>query len=162
MNHELALQYFEIAAEVGDMNAKFTLANWYTSGEIEKRLGRKTSTTQKKQGYSYMKEAADAGNPVAAFNMGLFACAATNEFSTQNYEKAVQWYNRAISGGFSAACINLGTMYRIGHGIPRDIKQAREVYEIGARRGDQMCKDILEIMNDPNLYDKETGALRNE
>ena len=162
MNHELALQYLEIAAEVGDLNARFTLANWYTSGELERRLGRPTNSVLKKQGIAFMKEAADAGNPVAAFNMGLFSCAASNEFTTQNYEEAVQWYTRAIAGGFSAACINLGTMYRTGMGVQKDPKKAKELFELGASRGDQMCKDILEIMNDPDLYDEETGTLKGE
>ena len=109
VNNGLALQYYEIAAEVGDINAKFTLGNWYTSGEYEKRLGKKINPFLRRQGYAFIREAANAGNPVAAFNMGLFCCAETNEFTTQNYEEAVEWYSKAISGGFTHACVNLGS-----------------------------------------------------
>ena len=91
------------------MNAKFTLGNWYTNGEYEKRLGKNVNPALRRQGYTFMREAANAGNPVAAFNMGLFACAETNEFTTQNFEEAIEWYSKAISGGFTHACINLGS-----------------------------------------------------
>ena len=114
VNNELALQYYQIAAEVGDMNAKFTLGNWYTNGEYEKRLGKRITPVLRREGYAFIKEAAIAGNPVAAFNMGLFCCAETNEFTVQNYEEAVEWYSKAISGGFTHACVNLG-LHTLNH-----------------------------------------------
>ena len=53
-------------------------------------------------------------------------------------------------------------MYRTGLGIGKDIKKSMEIFEIGAQRGDQTCKDILDIMNNPELFDKETGNMKSD
>ena len=53
-------------------------------------------------------------------------------------------------------------MYRTGLGVKKDVKKSMEVFEIGAQRGDQTCKDILDIMNNPELFDTETGNMKGE
>ena len=58
--------------------------------------------------------------------------------------------------------ILIGTMYRIGLGVNKDVKKSMEVFEIGVQRGDQTCKDILDIMKNPELFDIETGNMKGQ
>lgn len=53
-------------------------------------------------------------------------------------------------------------MYRTGLGVDKDITKSMEVFEIGAQRGDQTCKDILDIMKNPELFDIETGNMKDQ
>lgn len=42
----------------------------------------------------------------------------------QDYEKAVEWYQKAANQGFSDAQYNLGLMFEEGEGVSRDYNMA--------------------------------------
>lgn len=49
--------------------------------------------------------------------------------------KAHMWYSRAAAQGDIDVCVNLGTMYQQGLGVPQDYMMARQIWEVAATRG---------------------------
>lgn len=54
---------------------------------------------------------------------------ATGEYIPQNYEKAFEWYKKAVDKDLPAAQILLGDMYFNNHGVGLDRKKACELYK---------------------------------
>ena len=60
---QIALRYYEAAAETGDPFSKFTLGTWlYT--------GRGTGAPDRARSFQLQLEAANEGHPIAMFNIG--------------------------------------------------------------------------------------------
>lgn len=61
----------------------------------------------------------------------------------QNYQKAIQLYQKACDGGDSEGCINLGVLYENGYGVKKDNAIAKEYYgkacDLGLQKG---CDEI--------------------
>lgn len=101
VNHENAVHYYEIAAQGGDIGAKLTLGNLYTSKKTEASSADSSVPSTKARGYELIKEAAMAGHPMAAYNMGHFAsagrlcCACSDRlFLTLTYRFVSPFYRR--------------------------------------------------------------------
>lgn len=52
----------------------------------------------------------------------------------QNYQQAVQWYQKAANQGHAKAQGNLGYMYKNGLGVAQNLKQARYWYTKAANQ----------------------------
>jgi uncharacterized protein len=74
VNYGIAVQCYEIAVKAGDVGAKTTLGNIFTDGKFEK-IGGSILPATRSRGYQLIEEAALAGHPLAAYNMGFFAAA---------------------------------------------------------------------------------------
>lgn len=48
-------------------------------------------------------------------------------------------YEHFIAAGSAGACCNLGTMYLCGEGVPKSVEAARELFHLGADRGDSQA-----------------------
>jgi serine/threonine protein kinase len=62
---------------------------------------------------------------------------------TQDYSKALNWYEKAADLGNGAAMFSLGWMYEKGEGVARDYQKAREWYQKGASAGNEMARAAL-------------------
>jgi hypothetical protein len=62
----------------------------------------------------------------------LAYCYETGYGVTQSYEKAIEWYNKAVEQGNARAINNLGVLYENGKGIEKNHKKAFELYSKAA------------------------------
>ena len=76
---------------------------------------------------------AEQGNPYAQNDLGVMY--EGGERVTQDYEKAVFWYQRAAEQGYDVAQSNLGNMYDRGDGVAQDYQKAAEWYQRAAEQG---------------------------
>ena len=72
------------------------------------------------------------------------------------YTTAFSSFRALAIEGDVAAQFNLGQMYRLGHGVPRDVVEAARWYHLGAAQGDAQSQYNLGVM-----YYNGQGVLRN-
>jgi len=61
----------------------------------------------------------------------------------QDYNKALEFYQRAIKLGSVTAYTNIGQIYEYGQGVEIDKKKAIYYYELGAMEGEAMARHFL-------------------
>ena len=77
----------------------------------------------------------------------------------QDYNKAIEWYEKAAVNGNAAAQVSLGYMYDKGLGVAQDYDKAIEWYAKAAANGNTVAEASLIYMYDKNsgtkqIYDK--------
>jgi FOG: TPR repeat, SEL1 subfamily len=81
-----------------------------------------------------LQERAQAGDPVAQFNMGVKYAEGIEV--QQDYLEAAKWYGAAADQGDAPAQFNLGLMFYQGTGLRRDLHYAYELFSLAAGQGD--------------------------
>ena len=61
---------------------------------------------------------------------------ATGRGCEQSYERAAEWYEKAVRQGDAGAMMNLGILYAKGHGVPQSYERAIELWKQSAAHGD--------------------------
>jgi localization factor PodJL len=91
-----------------------------------------------------LREAADRGDPLAAFEMG------TRHLEGRGVpvsaQEAARWYQRAADAGIVPAQYRLGSLYEKGTGVLRDFERARRLYERAAEAGNGKAMHNLAVM----------------
>ena len=82
---------------------------------------------------SLFREAADAGQPAAAYNLGRIYDQGLGV--PRNPTMALIWFRKAAEAGNPGAQYHLGLMYQKGQGAPRDEARAAAWYEKAASQG---------------------------
>ena len=59
----------------------------------------------------------------------------TGEGAPQDFQQAVNWFNKAAEAGDSYAMYRLGRIYAAGSGVPKDYREAARWYEKSAAAG---------------------------
>lgn len=107
-------------------------------GMLMGRLGDDTAE------FSYYQKAADSGNTLAAYNLGV---AYRDGLGTQpNVDKALQWFEKAAADGDDTAAFNIGAIYDEGQLIDADDQTAIAWYDLAAQRGNTDAMINLGIM----------------
>lgn len=85
------------------------------------------------QAFLYLKRAADAGEPMALYNLGhkYFH----GKGLPQDYKKAISYYERAAEKGYEVAMSDLGVIYYRGTGVQPDAIKALGYFQNAASRG---------------------------
>ncbi|HWE93077.1 MAG TPA: hypothetical protein VG269_03820 [Tepidisphaeraceae bacterium] len=79
------------------------------------------------------KLAAESGNPVAMYNLGVLY---DHGIAVQrNSHEAISWYQKSAASGNSNAMLNIGILYVEGAGVPQDYKRGIEWYRQAAAAG---------------------------
>lgn len=104
--------------------------------------------------YATNIDGARRGDKVAQYNIGYFYASGTGGVS-QDYKKAVQWYQKAVDQGYSFAQLNLGNLYHKGLGVPKDCIKAAELFRKAANQGEAKAQYALGL-----LYHKGEGVPR--
>jgi TPR repeat protein len=134
---QMAIKYYEGAVEVGDPVAKFTLGTWIAAG----RGGLKQDY---KKAFDLQCEAAQAGHAGAMYNTACFLMTGKG-CDGVDYKLAAEWFQLAADkGNIPEACINLGHMYRHGHGVEKDLIKARNLYA----RHSMVHQDSKQMLHD--------------
>lgn len=105
----------------------------------------------------WCKENANKGNPIAQFGMGLrndselsfeeyWMLEAVDISSSENFEKAAEWYLKAAENGLDAAQWRLGELYARGLGVEQNIDKAIELRSKAAEQGYIMFQFMMGIM----------------
>lgn len=74
----------------------------------------------------------------------------------QSFENAFFWYSRSAEQNNPTALFNLGTVYKEGRGVPKDLVKAKECFKKSADLGD---KDALDKYNELNAISDETKTI---
>ena len=105
----------------------------------------------------WCEENANKGNAVAQFGMGLrndselsyeeyWMLESTDISSSENFEKAAEWYQKAAENGLDAAQWRLGELYARGLGVEQNINKAIELRSKAAEQGNVMFQFMMGIM----------------
>ena len=98
---------------------------------------------------------ADAGDPEAAFRLGLLSD--LGKGVPEDAEAAFRWFLRAADAGYAAAEFNVAVMKDSGRGTPHDMAGAAEWYARAAARGNHRAQYNLAL-----LYSDGDGVPRNQ
>jgi TPR repeat protein len=79
------------------------------------------------------------------------------ELATQNVPQALKILTDDAEKGITKAQMNLGMMYQMGFGVPKDLKKAFKWYQLVAEKGDTDAQSILGLM-----YANGQGVLRDD
>lgn len=93
---------------------------------------------------SRLRNAADIGDPTAAFEIALRYAEGRNV--RQDLAKAAGWYQRAAEGGVAVAQFRLGSLLERGEGVERDRAAAVKWYQRAADQGNTGAMHNLAVM----------------
>ena len=123
-NYELAVQWYEKAAQQGLAVAEYRLGSLY-----EKGVGVGKDVQRAKDLY---QRAAEKGNTRAMHNLGVLAA----EGGKPNYTSAALWFGKAAEYGVRDSQYNLAVLLARGLGLPKDLVKSYTWFAIVAAAGD--------------------------
>ncbi|RST86910.1 peptidoglycan-binding protein [Aquibium carbonis] len=91
-----------------------------------------------------LREAADAGDPRAIFEIGNRYDAGRGV--TADRAIAATWYERAAEQGFAPAQYRIGNFYEKGIGVARDVSKAKTWYQLAAAQGNASAMHNLAVL----------------
>lgn len=143
-----AAKWYRMAADQGNMEAKFRLARLLQEGEggVKKNLDEAAKLYQ---------EAAAAGN-IEAQNWLGYSYEYGLGLKVDN-AKAVEWYRKSADAGLAIGQNNLGLMYLNGKGVQRDYDQAFKLFDEASKNGDAWA-----INNLGGMYEMGWGTKPNK
>ena len=119
-----ALHYYILAAEKGNIEAKYKAGSWLLNG--------RGTMIDKARGYPLIEQAAQAGHADAQCELGI--CYHRGTMVEKNIERSNAWIKKSADNGSSEGLYWLGCVYLRGYGVPVDsakgemlIKQAAEM-----------------------------------
>ena len=109
-----------------------------------------------KPGFDAARKAAEQGNPLSQFNLGLMYY--KGRAVRQNYTEAVKWWRLSAEKGFAEALNNLGMMYGNGDGVAQDHVEAHKWFDLAASRHPPGSKRRNSVRDRDFLAKKMTAA----
>ena len=91
-----------------------------------------------------LRTAALAGNPAAAFEVGLRY--AEGRGVPVSFPDAVRWLEQAAKEGLAPAQYRLGSLYEKGQGVKKDLDAARRLYTAAAEKGNAKAMHNLAVL----------------
>lgn len=136
-NVDLALQYWKMAADAGNMISMYNLGLVLEDrGELEDALFWYVKALQ--TGYG------DAGDAVNRISEKVSPVTKGNvKYRMQDYGMAVIYYSQAAKEGDAEGCCKLADCYYYGKGTEKDTERALELYKKAAEAGNSKAMYIL-------------------
>lgn len=129
-----ALAWYERAAEGGEADASWALADLFRNGlDVPLNLDKAV--------FWYLR-AAEQGHAEAMYDLGLLHADGT--IIERDPAQAVQWFEQAADAGIARALFMLGTLYEQGVDGAPDLELARAWYARAADAGDATGKAALD------------------
>ena len=122
---ESAAQLYQLAAEKGLASAQFRLGLSLIEGSLSRH--------DPEAGEAWMRRAALAGNPDAAYRIGELYV----KRPRPDYAEAATWYRRAAEAGHQAAARCLGSLYLSGNGVAKDTDEGTRWLRAAANGGNR-------------------------
>lgn len=158
-NYTEALTCFQKAAEAGNAEAEYNIANFYADGigvaeDIEMAA-------------EWLKKAAEKDYPEA--QNALAAMYYRGIGLPQDFEKAAKWAKKAASYDIEGSQFILASLYFAGKGVPQDFDKAAELFLKVENKGGDLVKEAqsllfimyLKGLGVPQNDDKAAEMLRN-
>lgn len=165
-NYSKAIQWYELAQRLGNVNATCGLCKCYFYGDdfccektklldcLERHkiefaycrkgrsyyVGEGVEEDYKKAVFWYRK-AAELGNPWAQNSLGV--CYEYGNGVEKNLDEAMAWYQKAAYKGLSRAQNNLGRYYKEGISVEKDLDKAVDWYQKAAEAGNSDAQNNL-------------------
>jgi localization factor PodJL len=95
-------------------------------------------------GGTKLREAALAGNPAAAYEVGVRYLEGRGV--PTNNEEGVRWMERAAAKGLAPAQFRLASMLEKGRGVKKDVARARKLYAAAADQGNGKAMHNLAVL----------------
>jgi len=118
-----SLEYFDLAAQQGHLQALFNLANGLRLAGLDAQTPDAAALTRSAQAY---ERAAQQGDVLAMYMLARAHW--YGEGLPHSADQALYWYTRAADDGDAGAQFCLGYMYANGQGVPKDYAQAARWY----------------------------------
>ena len=144
-----AFSYVQRAAELGDIDATYTLGFYFMEGGMgnlgyrDEILDQMRVERDEERGLSLYLEAAAHDHPDAVLHVARFYadedCGAENALS-----ESIKWYEKGIKLGEPSCMIDLADMHVLGIGVPTDSKRARALYK-KARRTKDAVQNVRDV-----------------
>jgi len=80
---------------------------------------------------------------------------------TQDFKKALQWYQKAAEQGYADAQIYLGTMYHNGEGTSVDYVKAHMWFNLAAAEGHKRAEELRELIAEKMTTGQIAEATKN-
>ena len=106
-----------------------------------------------------LREAAEAGDPKALFEIG--ARYAEGRGMKADMAQAAKWYEKSAELGFAPAQYRIGNFYEKGIGVERDVAKAKTWYQLAAEQGNASAMHNLAVlfaMGADGTADNESAA----
>ncbi len=106
-----------------------------------------------------LREAADAGDPKAIFEIGNRYDSGRGVAADRTV--AAKWYERAAEQGFAPAQYRIGNFHEKGIGVERDVAKAKTWYQLAATQGNASAMHNLAVlfaMGTDGAVDNESAA----
>lgn len=141
-----AANYFEKAANLGNVYAQSSLASIYFSGKgVEKDL---------EKAFYWEKKAAELGHLDSVKEIAYSYYKGYGV--AKNFKHAVTWYQKAIDMGDRESIFDLASMYENGEGVDEDFDKALELYIQAAELGyDAAQNELADIYFKGKEVDKD-------
>jgi len=140
------LPALEAKAEAGDPEAQTILALAYHAGVLLKN--------DEVEALRLLRLAADRGFVGAQESLGIF-CAAGIGMEHPDPQQAIAWYSAAATKGSVDAATNIGSMYAMGDGVPKDMAAALQWFRKAADGGGASAEYNLAL-----IYQRGDGVPR--
>lgn len=124
-DYQEAANYFQHAAENGNIDAQMLLGAMYLQG---KGIARNLQKAK-----HWFEEAAEKDNPYAQNNLANMYLA--GQGTDKDLQKGRDWLEKSANNGFSQAQYNLGLIYESGTGVNPDKEIALSWYKKAAEQG---------------------------
>ena len=135
-DYKNALELYKKAIAMGNIDACYSVGSIYNQG-----LGVKKDDAQ---ALEWWEKGAQGGNEYCMYSMAVYY---GYEKKPQDYKKAMEWYMKASAEDFSPAQFALGTMYRDGTGVTKDLPEARKWFELALGNGMADAKAEIDKIN---------------
>ena len=109
-----------------------------------------------KPGFDAARKAAEQGNPLSQFNLGMMYY--KGRAVRQDYIEAVKWWRLSAEKGFAEALNNLGMMYGNGDGVPQDYVEAHKWFDLAASHHPPGRKHRNSVRDRDFLVNKMTSS----
>jgi TPR repeat protein len=138
-----AFEYYELAAQQGNMNAQYNLGCLYQKHSRMKFNYR--------EAFKWYTKSAQGGHIAAQKCLAYFYL---KGLATDiNYENVTFWYNKAAKFGDSEAQVTLGKLYRKGDCVKKDLLMSVKWYSLAARQGNIVAQNCLSQLHQRGMLD---------
>ncbi|KAI8875157.1 HCP-like protein, partial [Backusella circina FSU 941] len=127
-NLSMAIDYFERAYAIGNINATYKLASMYLHGY---------GVSQDLKKAKMLEVSAESGHVLSQYKLGILAL--DTKSSYYNTKEAIKWLKMASSGGFINAHYSLGLLLETDYSSKKENRKIISLYQMAVDKGHELA-----------------------